>query len=283
MKITIVSDLHLEWSPITITNSQNADVLILSGDILLANILHAYPYNDTDEDRIYQGKYKLSKEFRRFLLNVSLEFKHVIYVAGNHEFYNSKWNSALIDLQQECDNYHNIHFLECGTVTIDDTTFIGGTLWTNCNKKDDLTIFHLRSVMQDFRLIRHDNDNYRKITPIDTVIRHDATLKYFTSTLETVKAQHPNNKIVIVSHHSPSHLSIHPRYKNDPLTNGGYHSDLSEFILDHPEIVLWTHGHTHSPFDYTIGNTRIVCNPRGYETETYKENTDWNPNLLIEI
>jgi hypothetical protein len=46
--------------------------------------------------------------------------------------------------------------------------------------------------------------------------------------------------------------------------NGGYHSDLSEFILDHPEIVLWTHGHTHELFDYTIGDTRIVCNPRGY-------------------
>ena len=46
--------------------------------------------------------------------------------------------------------------------------------------------------------------------------------------------------------------------------NGGYHSDLSEFILDHPEIVLWTHGHTHEPMDYMIGTTRVVCNPRGY-------------------
>jgi hypothetical protein len=47
--------------------------------------------------------------------------------------------------------------------------------------------------------------------------------------------------------------------------NGGYHSELSEFILDHPQITLWTHGHMHDPFDYNIGTTRVVCNPRGYK------------------
>jgi hypothetical protein len=46
--------------------------------------------------------------------------------------------------------------------------------------------------------------------------------------------------------------------------NGGYRSELSEFILDHPQIKLWTHGHMHDPFDYMIGTTRVVCNPRGY-------------------
>jgi hypothetical protein len=46
--------------------------------------------------------------------------------------------------------------------------------------------------------------------------------------------------------------------------NGGYSSDLSQFILDNPQIKLWTHGHTHETFDYVIGETRIFCNPRGY-------------------
>ena len=46
--------------------------------------------------------------------------------------------------------------------------------------------------------------------------------------------------------------------------NGGYSSDLDDFIIDHPQIKLWTHGHTHEDFDYMIGSTRIVCNPRGY-------------------
>jgi hypothetical protein len=54
--------------------------------------------------------------------------------------------------------------------------------------------------------------------------------------------------------------------------NGGYSSDLSAFILDHPQIKLWTHGHTHEDFDYMIGSTRIVCNPRGYDN--YEERAE---------
>jgi hypothetical protein len=46
--------------------------------------------------------------------------------------------------------------------------------------------------------------------------------------------------------------------------NGGYSSSLDEFIVDHPQIKLWTHGHTHELFDYMVGETRVVCNPRGY-------------------
>jgi len=59
-------------------------------------------------------------------------------------------------------------------------------------------------------------------------------------------------------------MIIESQYENDVMVNGAYSSDLSEFILDRPQIKLWTHGHTHHEFDYMIGGTRIVCNPRGY-------------------
>ena len=47
--------------------------------------------------------------------------------------------------------------------------------------------------------------------------------------------------------------------------NGAYSSDLSEFILDNPEIKVAVHGHTHDRFNYLVGDTRILCNPRGYK------------------
>ena len=65
--------------------------------------------------------------------------------------------------------------------------------------------------------------------------------------------------------------------------NGAYHSDLSDIMLDNPQIKLWTHGHTHHPFDYVIGETRIVCNPRGYENGSYSEDTGWDPEKVIEV
>jgi hypothetical protein len=46
--------------------------------------------------------------------------------------------------------------------------------------------------------------------------------------------------------------------------NGAYSTDLDNWILDRRQIKLWTHGHTHESFDYMIGTTRVVCNPRGY-------------------
>jgi len=96
-------------------------------------------------------------------------------------------------------------------------------------------------------------------------------------------ADRKDKKCVVVGHHSPSHLSIHATYRDQHYMNGGYHSDLSNFILDHPQVKLWTHGHTHHCFDYVIGETRILCNPRGYETDRWKEDTGWNPNLTVEI
>ena len=63
----------------------------------------------------------------------------------------------------------------------------------------------------------------------------------------------------------PSKRSIHAQYLDNTYMNGGYVSDLDDFIHDRPQIKLWTHGHTHHPFDYMINQTRVVCNPRGYK------------------
>jgi Icc-related predicted phosphoesterase len=45
--------------------------------------------------------------------------------------------------------------------------------------------------------------------------------------------------------------------------NAGFITDLTRLIMQYsPE--LWIHGHVHDSFDYRIGATRIVANPRGY-------------------
>jgi len=80
----------------------------------------------------------------------------------------------------------------------------------------------------------------------------------------TLKDVAPWKNVVVVGHHSPSKLSTKPQYQDDVIMNGGYSSDLTEFIINRPSIKLWTHGHTHHDFDYMVGETRIVCNPRGY-------------------
>jgi Icc-related predicted phosphoesterase len=285
MKIQLVSDLHLEFSDINIQNN-GADVLILSGDIMVAQDLHDHPEpaNTVDQQAIADGtglgkRQQAAQRYRDFLKRCSFQFPHVVYIAGNHEFYHGKFYAGLDYLRAECSKFSNVYFLECDTKVIDDVVFVGGTLWTDMNKGDPLTQHAIKDMMNDFRIIRNDRRDYARMSPQDVIERHLKTKQY----IESVLKNHADQRCVVVGHHSPSFQSCHPQYAHDTLMNGGYHSDLSEFILDHPQIKLFTHGHTHHAFDYTIGETRIVCNPRGYETAGYSEETGWDPNKIIEV
>ena len=103
-------------------------------------------------------------------------------------------------------------------------------------------------------------------------------MTYIDNTLNEVAAW---KSVVVVGHHAPSKQSTKPRYKDDYHMNGGYSSDLESFIIDRPQIKLWTHGHTHDEFDYMIGSTRVVCNPRGYDA--YEEQADRFKLKYIEV
>lgn len=263
MKFALCSDLHLEFQDIDIRNTENADVLILSGDIMVAQDLHEYPIphiNDPVNIPDLSRKQERAQRFRDFLKRISNEFPHVVYVPGNHEFYHGYWYKSLKHLCDECSNFPNIYFLERGIKVINDVTFIGATIWTDCNKGNPLTRNFLEEAMNDYRLIRNDKQDYGKLRTIDTINRHNETVTYIKNKL----AENVDNKVVVVGHHAPTSQSIHPRYVRDKEMNGGYSSDLSELILDNPQIKLWTHGHMHDPFDYMVGPTRILCNPRGY-------------------
>jgi Icc-related predicted phosphoesterase len=262
MIVALASDLHLEFADINLQNTEGAEVLILSGDILIAEDLHSHPETKYShlEIKVLQHGQARAQKFRDFLKRCSFQFPHVVYVAGNHEFYHGRWTESIQHLREECAKFPNVYFLEQDIKVINDVTFMGGTLWTDCNKGDPLTLHALTDMMNDFKIIRNDDLGYTKLRPAHTAMRHRKTVQYFDSILADRKDQ----KCVVVGHHAPTSMSTHARYVGQDLMNGGYRSDLSEFIMDHPQIKLWTHGHMHDPFDYTIGETRVVCNPRGY-------------------
>jgi Icc-related predicted phosphoesterase len=280
MKIQLVSDLHLEFEDVNIKNESNADVLILSGDILVADDLRNQPADLSLADIPDEGygRARRALRYRDFFLRVSFQFKHVIYIMGNHEHYHGKFDKSAGIIRETIRylNIHNIHLLDRDIKEIDGVHFVGGTMWTDCNKGDPMTQYHLEHCMTDFRVIRIAGENFKKFLPMRTVMEFTKTRDYFKTVIENLPK---DAKIVVCSHHAPSHLSIHEIYKNDTLMNGGYSSDLSEFILDHPQIKLWTHGHMHNNFDYMIGDTRVVCNPKGYPGE----NGDFENNLILEI
>lgn len=275
MKIAIVSDIHLEFENLILENPGGVDVLILSGDICVAKDLM-----ENDAHGIVSfGK---SERYHKFFQDVTEKFPHVLYIAGNHEHYHGDFNDTIDNLKKFLGYLPNLHILDKETFELDDVVFIGSTLWTDMNRNDPMTLHMIGRMMNDFRTIDNghrvvnfktfddpenpDNPTFRtrvaRFSPEDAVEEHVKCLDYIRHVYENTP---PWKTVVVVGHHTPSQQSCHPRYKGDREMNGGYHSELSEFILDRPGIKLWTHGHTHELFDYMIGSTRVVCNPRGYD------------------
>ena len=92
MKIYVTSDIHLEFGDCLIKNEDNVDVLILGGDIMLAQDLHDHPETDygmySNVNLADLGRrQQTAQRFRDFLKRMSFQFPHVIYIAGNHDFY----------------------------------------------------------------------------------------------------------------------------------------------------------------------------------------------------
>lgn len=276
MKLALASDLHLEFGPIVLENTEGADVLLLSGDICVAKDLQEVDSPDLN----YGHNGSMSKKSRMihdFFYDCCNKFPHVVYIMGNHEHYHYDFAYTVKDFKKKLKYLPNLQILDKETWTLfDEVTFIGGTLWTDMNKEDPLTLYHIGKAMNDFRCVKNsanqvgfwvesDGKRERKyrdssFSPEDAVKEHRAMVDYISMAVE---GKH-DHKFVVVGHHAPSRLSTHPRYREEALMNGGYSSDLNEFILDRPQIKLWTHGHTHEDFDYMIGTTRVVCNPRGY-------------------
>jgi predicted MPP superfamily phosphohydrolase len=258
MKINVISDLHLDFSDLTLPGG---DVLILSGDICEARHLKKDMYNRDMVLLEHERKDQRPDRYYRFFEEECSKYREVVMVMGNHEHYGFNYQKTYPHIASQLPD--NVTLLENQTHTIDDVTFVGCTLWTDMNQSDPLTMFHMKSSMNDYRQVTMFNEVknvYHRLTPEKTVEDHYKSKQFIE---ETVKDKF-DKKFVVVTHHAPSKSSIKPQYAENHLMNGAYSSDLSKFILENPQIKLWTHGHTHDTFDYMIGSTRIVCNPRGY-------------------
>jgi len=284
MRIAVCSDIHLEFGPISLENTDNADVLVLSGDICVAYDLHEY------NESAWESKYDKSHYFHKFFQECCERFSHVLYTAGNHEHYHGDFATTYGILRDRLGYLDNLHILDKQVFVLDDVIFVGGTLWTDMNEGDKNTMHTCERRMNDYRgVLNSDAEPVHYNSPVyarnsdgsidfskvietqfhvrtasftaeDSVNDHNKMLE----AIDDVADLYKDHKIVVIGHHAPSKKSTKPQYENDWLLNGAYSSDLNDFIMERPQIKLWTHGHTHHEFDYMIGSTRIFCNPRGY-------------------
>jgi Icc-related predicted phosphoesterase len=262
MRAWILSDLHIEDLDHHVDGIPSVDIALIAGDVVAP----------------------ISRSMRWLNREIAATGMPVIYVAGNHDNFGSELIEAQADARNARSKYPGVHFLENETIVIGSSRFLGCTLWTDfaINGDQSQAMEVAQRHWNDYQLIDLEVDgDWRLIQPQDTLKVHRDSRLW----LERQLAIPFDGKTVVVTHHAPHPRSIHPSRVRDPLTPV-FVSDLTT-IIDTYQPDLWVHGHMHHSSDYAVGETRIICNPRGkvrrsfYGTET--ENPAFNPALVINI
>ncbi|MCC1497993.1 metallophosphoesterase [Alcanivorax sp. 1008] len=249
MTLSVMSDLHLETGDFEF-NPEDADVAVLAGDI-------------------HEREKGLD-----WLLELGLSIP-IVYVLGNHEFYKTSY-PALLDKLRVKAKGTNVHVLDTDSVLIKGVRFHGATLWT------DYRLFGnpvasgqaCQAVMSDHKYIRR-LPSHSRMRSVDLARIHHGHVSWLRKSISTSDAR----TNVVVTHHAPSPNSLDPEFRDEPFS-AAYASELEGLIHElNPD--LWIHGHCHASADYYVGQTRVICNPRGYAPDEL--NTNFRPDMKVAV
>jgi len=267
MKIRVLSDLHLECDePLAIPYAE-ADLVVLAGDI-----------------------HNHAEGLRWAAENFGSEVP-VIYVPGNHEYYDAEFGAMEAAMHDAARSVDNVHYLNNASLVDRRGAWrvLGTTLWTDFalfgagdheieNAKEACT-----KVMLDYKgLIQlswpEPDGEPREFAPDDSLALHQQARAW----LEAELAKPFAGQTIVVTHHAPMRQSLAPRYAEDLVCPRLLEKTPA---LARAPASLWIHGHTHTSFDYVVEGTRVVCNPRGYFDRRRQqwENPDFAWDKVVEI
>lgn len=270
MRIRILSDLHLEHhappdglgagAARADGDSGGAEVVVLAGDVA-------------------RGP-RAVRWARRAFPDVP-----VVCVAGNHEHYDRLLDTTTGALRAESDPLPGpgsrptgTYVLEREAAWVGNVRFLGCTFWTGFRLfagRRAQAMAACRAQMDDYRRI-HLLRERRPLRPRDTDRRHRRAVAWLRQACGGTSAPRPG-ATVVVTHHAPTPRSVDPRYEN-ALTSAAFAARRAALVRE-SSAALWVHGHVHAAFDYRVGETRVVANPRGHPGE----NPAFDPGFTVEV
>jgi predicted phosphodiesterase len=230
VKFQIMSDIHIENYSDDVKIEEfikpSADILILAGDI---------------------GRVNKTNQFENFIKNLCKEFKVVLYVLGNHEFYkvdgceDKTMNTVLSEIEKFSSQIPNLYILNRKSILIDDVCITGCTLWSQA-------VFVPKYIVKipQFNTYQYNEHFKKDLAYIEKMIKY---------------CESKNYKHLVVTHHSPTFkvFNTKKRTKFDTL----YYSNL-DYLLHSKKVHTWVFGHVHMNFDFhTHNGTRLVSNQKG--------------------
>ena len=300
ISIQIASDLHLEFAnwgfdmllkpaadPLLSSNgkypaggSRYADILALVGDI-------GDPWQN---------------HYPEFLTQCAEEFKHVLVIAGNHEFYNREhtFPESVARMKKIAKAWHNVHFLHRDAFQVPGTNVVilGCVLWSHL---PSAIWSEVRGKLADFRILYRRKVKRRAgkegrpavlFTPDIYNHEHRTDKEWLQGQLEGIRGSAEGHgirasavsiraaegildsgaaegmpsdrRVVVLTHHAPSFDLRGDKYPESSFRHC-FHSECDELIG--PPVVLWAFGHTHENVDQIINGVRCLCNCGGYADE----------------
>ena len=267
IKISLHSDLHLEealqqpFDDESIIASGQADVFVLAGDI--NNGVYSIDYAEAVARK---------------------NNKPVIFVAGNHEYYDQDLGAQLAQFREESAQRKNVYFLEQDAVTIQNVRFLGCTLWSDFTlyEKEDPgnSTFYMNSVKNQITDFYAINIKGRKIVAEDMARMQKSCVKWLK---EQLAIPH-SGPTVVITHFAPVPGCIEDKWKTTPPDfnpmSPYFINDLTG-LIDQWQPDYWLYGHTHSNIQLTSGKTRIRSNQKGGSKDD--EGVGYRPDFLIEL
>jgi predicted phosphodiesterase len=235
--IRIISDLHLEFNDAARFTARfaalpKADYLVVAGDACTCSTI----------DR-----------FRSFLNAVSPLYVQVLYVLGNHEYYQTSHDpSELVNVFRSKLDMPNVSLLENQLYKDERVSIYGSTLWSDIHPRG-------------FRMMRDSN-----------FVSHEFYLKKHKEAKQGLESLGEREVDLVVTHHMPSFRFVHPKYHHyGKEMNSGFYSDCDSFFTRPRKA--WVFGHTHERIREKVDEVEFVCNPVGYP----KEHPDWNDVVMV--
>ncbi len=218
MKIWILSDIHLElsrgWELPPLAERPDFDVLVIAGDLVPGMERGVAWLRERVTDR------------------------PVIYIPGNHEFYNHDIDRTL-EKARLATNGTSVHVMQNDAADIAGVRFVAATLWTDFDVFGNSPVAMNAALggMNDYRRIRKNNYAYR-LRPIDTAARHLQSRAF----IEAELGKPFPGKTVVVTHHGPLRETL-PKGREHDIMSAAYASDLREIVERHrPQA--WVFGQT---------------------------------------
>ena len=216
-------------------------------------------------------------------------YQRVIWVAGNHDFYNADFHTTkvynpnwpspksvpeILNLYSKWSQDNDIVFLNRSSVTVDNITFLGATGWHDFIAGEpwdsDQQITAWYNTLSDTRIIwQNDQTKADHRFPMNAA---KADADWLNSAVNQTR-----NQCVVITHHLP-HRALKWEQLHDlawTQMHGCFVNTMCEGIND-KKIALWCYGHTHQRGMKTVNEVTYVCNSRGY----YHENPSWQPIVL---